>query len=144
MKTGCVYSALVVAAGVCAIACASDDDDDHSGQGGARPLSDIQCSVFYRESNTVSFVPENERVIVLGPGDSATETLGSYRFQASFLSDPYEGSSLVIDVGELHWLFQLREVAPENQFIGGHGFTGLVYVSYPGTTEELQFFCESL
>jgi hypothetical protein len=143
MKTSRALLAPVVAACVCAMACASGDDD-HADQAGARPLTDIQCSVFYRESTTVPFVPENERVIVLGLGDSATETLGSYRFDASFLSDPYEGSSLVIDVGELHWLFQLRDVAPENQFIGGHGFTGLVYVSYPGTSEDLQFFCESL
>jgi hypothetical protein len=30
-----------------------------------------------------------------------------------------------------------------NQFIGGHGFTGLVYVYHPSSDAELQYFCET-
>lgn len=32
---------------------------------------------------------------------------------------------------------------PQNQFVGGHGFTGLNYSYAPNSTAELQFWCES-
>ena len=39
-------------------------------------------------------------------------------------------------------LYQLpRDGGPLNQFIGGHGFTGLNYVTHPDTGAELQFWC---
>lgn len=39
-------------------------------------------------------------------------------------------------------LYQLpRDSGPLNQFIGGHGFTGLNYVYHPTTGAELQFWC---
>jgi len=84
------------------------------------------------------------RIANCPPNGNATETLGSYEFHVGYDSDEHEGSSVGIDVGELHWLFQLHDEAPQNQFAGGHGFTGLVYVTHATTQEELQFFCESL
>jgi hypothetical protein len=39
-------------------------------------------------------------------------------------------------------LYQLeRSSGPQNQFVGGHGFTGLNYVYHPVTGAELQFWC---
>lgn len=32
---------------------------------------------------------------------------------------------------------------PQNQFVGGHGFTGLTYSYAPDSTAELQFWCEA-
>lgn len=30
---------------------------------------------------------------------------------------------------------------PQNQFVGGHGFTGLNYIYFPHSSAELQFWC---
>jgi hypothetical protein len=39
-------------------------------------------------------------------------------------------------------LYQLEPSGgPQNQFVGGHGFTGLNYVYHPVTGAELQFWC---
>jgi hypothetical protein len=41
-------------------------------------------------------------------------------------------------------LYQLPlDSGPQNQFVGGHGFTGLNYSYAPGSTAELQFWCEA-
>lgn len=39
-------------------------------------------------------------------------------------------------------LYQLPiDSGPQNQFVGGHGFTGLSYSSAPDSTAELQYWC---
>lgn len=39
-------------------------------------------------------------------------------------------------------LYQLpQDSGPIDQFAGGHGFTGLTYVSHPASGAELQFWC---
>jgi hypothetical protein len=39
-------------------------------------------------------------------------------------------------------LYQLpQDSGPQNQFIGGHGFTGLGYTYHPVTGAELQYWC---
>jgi hypothetical protein len=41
-------------------------------------------------------------------------------------------------------LYQLPlDSGPQNQFVGGHGFSGLIYVTDPGSRAELQFWCEA-
>jgi len=41
-------------------------------------------------------------------------------------------------------LYQLpRNSGPQNQFVGGHGFTGLNYSYQPDSAAELQFWCEA-
>lgn len=41
-------------------------------------------------------------------------------------------------------LYQLPlESGPQNQFVGGHGFTGLNYSYTPDSPAELQFWCEA-
>jgi hypothetical protein len=41
-------------------------------------------------------------------------------------------------------LYQLPlDKGPDNQFIGGHGFTGLNYTYHPTSLAELQFWCEA-
>ena len=70
-------------------------------------------------------------------------------FEAHFQDDEYEGRALSIAVIDLdkgsdisRQLYQFDRQNPvENQFVGGHGFTGLNYTFQPGTTAEMQFFC---
>jgi hypothetical protein len=38
-------------------------------------------------------------------------------------------------------LYQFPRTAPANQFIDGHGFTGLHYAYHPNSGAELQFWC---
>lgn len=46
------------------------------------------------------------------------------------------------DVELLGQLYQLQqESGPQNQFVGGHGFTGLNYAYHPTSGAELQFWC---
>jgi hypothetical protein len=41
-------------------------------------------------------------------------------------------------------LYQLPlDKGPDNQFVGGHGFTGLNYTYHPMSLAELQFWCEA-
>jgi hypothetical protein len=41
-------------------------------------------------------------------------------------------------------LYQLPlDSGPQNQFVGGHGFSGLIYVTDPVSKAELQFWCET-
>lgn len=41
-------------------------------------------------------------------------------------------------------LYQLPlDRGPDNQFVGGHGFTGLNYTYHPTSLAELQFWCEA-
>ena len=41
-------------------------------------------------------------------------------------------------------LYQLPlDSGPSNQFVGGHGFTGLNYSYHPDSSAELQFWCEA-
>ena len=41
-------------------------------------------------------------------------------------------------------LYQLEtDSGPQNQFVGGHGFTGLTYSYHPTSGAEMQFWCEA-
>jgi hypothetical protein len=95
--------------------------------------------------------------VILGPvgrdeEDGSTSTIGEFAFTATLSNDPFEGSSLnagvlaVADGGErwlLSHLYQLPTGGVCNQFVGDHGFTGLVYVAHPVTTGTLQFTCRA-
>ena len=82
---------------------------------------------------------------------SASETLSfdTMIFEANYQDDEYEGRALSIAVTNVDTggditrkLYQFDKLNPvENQFIGGHGFTGLNYVFQPGLSAEMQFFC---
>ena len=70
-------------------------------------------------------------------------------FAATFLSDVGEGQSLSIVVSNsttgaelTRGLYQLDpQIGLRDQFIGGHGFTGLAYVYHPASGSEVQYFC---
>ena len=82
-------------------------------------------------------------------GDHEVVEHDDLRFDAQYWDDEYEGQSLSIyvtdlDTGEeiVRQLYQMdREKGLTNQFVGGHGFTGLTYVYHPRSTAEMQYFC---
>ena len=111
----------------------------------------ITCRAFARPHVETSTM--RARTIKLGPeGGDRSVTLGDFRFRAQFVADKFEGKALDVFVypkGDQDPItqgkYQFDDVdAPANQFVGEHGFTGLVYAMHPRTEAELQYFCKSL
>lgn len=113
----------------------------------------ITCHTTYRPSVTVPIESEGSVVI---PGDIDAEyeapESGDLRLQARYWTGAADGERalqlLVTPAGAaeplLTHLYQLpQDSGPQNQFAGGHGFTGLIYVYHPTSGAELQFWCEA-
>jgi hypothetical protein len=101
---------------------------------------EIACLVAYRENTQTAVAKETQ--LRIAPGDRKTLSLGPHEFQAMFSSEPSEGASLDLRVGSTAWKYQMDHMHPPlNHFLGGHGFTGLIYVSDPKLGDDLQFYC---
>lgn len=140
----------VLTAALAALALPGCGDQQSAGAG---PSSDIKvsCRAFTRPSVETSI--QERKTIRSGPvGDDQSVSIGDFRFRNLFSSDEFEGTSLVVYVypqGQkkaiTHSLYQFdSSKPPSNQFPGGHGFTGLIYVNHPDLGAELQFFCKAL
>jgi len=108
----------------------------------------LVCEVFYRPSPG-SGMQSPPPLIFKGGNDSQSIQFDDLAFEARFQDDEFEGRTLSTIVTALETgveisrvLYQFDPQNPvENQFIGGHGFTGLNYVFHPTTTAEIQYFC---
>lgn len=120
---------------------------------GAGPSPDIRisCQAFTRPNVETSI--QERKTIRLGPeGDDQSAFIGDFRFRTLFTADEFEGTSLVVYVypqgkrkAITHSLYQFDSAKPPvNQFPGGHGFTGLIYVNHPDMGAELQYFCKAV
>lgn len=107
----------------------------------------VICEVFYRPAPGASF---EESILTLSTaGDQQSAAFEEMVFAATTLADVGEGQSLSILVsdvgsgGELaRGLYQFDPQAGlRDQFIGGHGFTGLAYVFQPESGSEIQYYC---
>jgi len=111
------------------------------------PLN-ITCEVFYRAT---AGVPLEAAPLLSLPGKMDRHFLDfdDLSFEARFQNDPFEGQALNISITDritgaeiTKHLYQFDgQNQPRNQFIGGHGFTGLTYVFHPASSAELQYFC---
>lgn len=111
------------------------------------PLA-ITCTAFARKSVESSVM--KRRALRLGPKSTTRSvTVGAFRVRAQLIADEFEGRSLDVFAfakGDKEPLTQEKyqfdpQDNPANQFVGGHGFTGLVYVNHPTSDAELQLFC---
>jgi hypothetical protein len=128
-------------------ACGSTAGDRASG-GEVGELPDtVSCEVYYR---TAAGMPLEGTTLTLSTaGDREMLDFDDLRFEATLLSDAGEGQSLAIVVtnaiGGSELTRGLYQFDPQqglvDQFVGGHGFTGLAYVYHPTSTSELQYFC---
>ena len=109
----------------------------------------VDCHIFYRASMGMAF---SESTLELTPSVSSEVTAGeNFTVAGRYLQDPGEGPAVTLTVVDassgteiVRHLYQIdREHGLRNQFIGGHGFTGLAYVFEPGSTGELQYYCEA-
>lgn len=116
--------------------------------GGASTASAIHCEVFYRAGPGDALSPAPV-ITFQGGSDQKYLAFDDMTFNARFQDDEFEGRALYIaitgsdEVTEIsRQLYQFdAENPPENQFIGGHGFTGLQYVFSPSSLGEMQYFC---
>ena len=135
---------------------AQTSSGDLDGPSGALDGS-VRCSYFYRLSHEVmeGQSPEDpafqseERVLGVAVDQDASETLGRLTFSVGFHSSEYDVDTISLraadgDTSVLSILYQLSSGLPQNQFAGGHGFTGLLYFTHPTAGGDYQAFCESV
>jgi hypothetical protein len=131
---------------VITLAACGSPDEQPGDQAGTIPDS-VTCEVFYRPSPGAPFAESTLTLSTAGAQESLT--FENMRFGATFLSDAGEGQSLSIVVSDSNTgdeltrgLYQLDpQSGLQDQFIGGHGFTGLAYVYHPTSDSEVQYFC---
>jgi hypothetical protein len=127
-------------------------DSQFVGSGRQTDSPAFECTVFYRPDTTAEGQAQSqETTVFLAGGDQETVAMEDLVWKAQYGDNAFEGVSLVISVATLdsgrqvmRQLYQLSpESQPNNQFAGGHGFTGLNYVYHPVSTAELQYYCQS-
>jgi hypothetical protein len=135
---------------VVALACGeSDPDSDQISVGELVPLA-VECHTAYRSSVTVGI--ELEQTLELSSIEKTQSAdLGDLRFSAIYFDGEFsgEGRFLKVSVFSIEddrevtsQLYQLSKTEPpQNEFHGGHGFTGLSYAYHPNSQSELQYWC---
>ncbi len=111
--------------------------------------SSITCTVAYRSD--VSRPIEGEETITFGESnDEQAIRFTDMVFHAAYANGEFDGERALrlwvtpTDSDDIFHtqLYQLDPSAgPQNQFVGGHGFTGLGYLYHPTLSSELQFWC---
>jgi hypothetical protein len=129
------------------VACGSPAEEAGN-QAGTIPDS-VSCEVYYRPAPSASL--DGSAFSLSTAGDQQTLAFEDMTFAATTISDAGEGQSLSIVVTEAATGAELTRALyqfdPEgglgDQFIGGHGFTGLAYVFHPASGGEIQYFCSA-
>ena len=117
----------------------------------------VECTFAYRPSNEVgpgqtgngpAFQLE-ERTLAVAVDEDASERLGQLTFSVGFHAYESETDSINVSVSAdgapvLSILYQLSAGLPQNQFVGGHGFTGLLYFTHPTQGGDYQAFCAAV
>lgn len=119
--------------------------------GTAPRAGSITCNTAYRSSTGVPI--EREESLTFADSDAVESiNFADLTFNAQYSSGEMNNERAlrlwVVEAGEnvelLSQLYQLpQDSGPQNQFVGGHGFTGLNYAYHPTTGAELQFWCTS-
>jgi hypothetical protein len=117
----------------------------------------VRCSFFYRQSNELMegqtleapALQPQERVLSVAADQDASETLGRLTFSVGVHSSEQDADTVRVNAADgerslFSILYQLSSGLPQNQFVGGHGFTGLLYFTHPTAGGDYQAFCESV
>lgn len=119
-----------------------------SGETAVQPQQ-ITCHLAYRP-NTGSRITQEDTIVIENKNTDLQQTIGEFNFNILYLDGSMGGErSLRLSVTPTNGtneitahLYQLpQHNGPSNQFIGGHGFTGLTYVTDVVSNAELQFWC---
>ena len=137
----CLVIAIIILVGCDAV---GGDNSEGSSKTGA-----IICEVFYRAGSGDALSPA-PAILFQSGSDQQYLIFDDMTFNAGFQDDEFEGRALYIAITGVdeseeisRQLYQFDAGnPPENQFIGGHGFTGLQYVFSPGSTGKIfEYFC---
>lgn len=112
----------------------------------------IICTAAYRSSVEVGI--EREETLTFTDGDAEqSAAFADMVFHAAYSAGEADNERnlrvWVTGAGEdtavsHSTLYQLPlDSGPQNQFVGGHGFTGLNYSYHPTSGAEMQFWCEA-
>ncbi|MBK8900585.1 MAG: hypothetical protein IPM53_05335 [Anaerolineaceae bacterium] len=110
----------------------------------------IVCTAAYRSSTEVG-IEREETLTFTDADDEQSVAFADMTFHATYRTGVADNErSLrvwVTDTADTVFhatLYQLPlDSGPQNQFIGGHGFTGLTYSYHPMSGAELQFWCQA-
>jgi len=110
----------------------------------------ISCTFYYRPAATEDY-PEHEEVVVqVSANEEKSATLGELELALSYADSAIEGAyaRVAITADEQEVMASLYQFEPGerpiNQFIGDHGFTGLIYLTHPTEGGDYQLICKSL
>ena len=113
--------------------------------------SEIVCYTAYRASSGVPIEAE-ESIMFSDKDEQGSLSFSDLDFHAQYgageqnrernLRLRVTATSIKDELTSQLYQFPL-ESGPQNQFVGGHGFTGLSYVYHPVSGAELQFWCEA-
>lgn len=121
------------------------------GMSPAARASTLNCTAAYRSS--VNSPIEREETITFTDADAEqTLAFADLIFHAAYATGEMNNERSLrtwvtaLDESVIYnsQLYQLPlDSGPSNQFVGGHGFTGLNYSYHPDSLAELQFWCEA-
>jgi hypothetical protein len=109
----------------------------------------ITCTVAYRADITGS-IEQEEAITFTDSDDEQSVAFADMMFHAAYSTGEADNERTLrvwvtdgedLGIYQSH-LYQLSpDSGPQNQFVGGHGFTGLNYSYAPDSSAELQFWC---
>ena len=116
---------------------------------GGKIEGSINCHAYFRATSGEALT-EAPTMTISMDGDLEFIKFENMEVRVQFFADEFEGQSLSISITNLddnaelnRYLYQLDQTKGlTNQFIGGHGFTGLNYIYHPNGAAEMQFFCD--
>ncbi|MCG8350254.1 MAG: hypothetical protein MI924_21010 [Chloroflexales bacterium] len=114
--------------------------------GAPHPLT---CHTAYRSNVTVAIQREDTVNLSELAATPVTLNYADLTFHAQYFGEPpfaIPALDLFVTLPNqegrlMSVLYQFPRATPANQFIDGHGFTGLHYVYHPISGAELQFWC---
>ncbi len=153
MKLHWLFLLLVSITAVTLTACGANNSGeinqmDSHGETAVLPQQ-IICHLAYRP-NSGSPITQEDMINIKNENTDLQQTIGDFNFHIMYLDGSMGGErSLRLSVTPTNstneltaQLYQLPlNSGPTNQFVGGHGFTGLTYVTDPTSNAELQFWC---
>ena len=109
----------------------------------------ISCTLYYRPAATEAYPEHEEAVVQVNANEQKSASLGKLQLTLSYTDTAWDGASASVGVAAddlrlMSSLFQFeRGERPVNQFHGGHGFTGLIYLTHPTEGGDYQLVCKS-
>lgn len=136
----------------------NDDPAGGTNSVGDPGAGSVDCTFYYRASNEVmeDQSPDDpafqfeEHTLTVAADESESMTLEGLTLNLSYSDDAFEGGtvSMRVTAGDIRLfstLYQLQDrQLPTNQFVGGHGFTGLMYLNHPTDGGDYQLLCKSV